>query len=102
MTGERIVQPEIARARQAEDRKVGEFTGGKHAEVGKAKHAGPVDGGPPHHLLDGGGVGALGGAVGVPGAVHLADHVGGFVRRRAVDRERHRSAQRRDRYRASR
>jgi hypothetical protein len=29
--------------------------------------------------------------MGVPGAVHLADHVGGLVRSRAVDRERHRA-----------
>ena len=67
--------------------------GSEHADVGKAEHAGAVHGRPPHHLLDCGRARAFGRPVGVPGAVHLADHVGELVRGRAVDREGNRAAQ---------
>src|SRR5260370_32995117 len=41
-SNERIVQAEIARMRQVEDRKVGELAGSDHATILEAEHAGPI------------------------------------------------------------
>ena len=93
-SNERIVQAEIARMRQVEDRKIGELAGNDHATILEAEHAGAIGARPAHHVLDGDRAGALDRPVRVPSAVHFTDHVGGLVGGRAVDRERDRASQR--------
>ena len=88
---QRIVQAAIARMGEIEDRDVGERAGRDDTDVGKAEHAGAARARPAHDVLDAHGGRALYRTMHVPGAVHLADHVGGFVRCGAVDRERSRS-----------
>jgi hypothetical protein len=89
---ERIVQTEIARMRQVEDRKIGKLARGNHAAILEAEHAGTISARPAHDVFDRHRAGALGGTVGMPGAMHFTDHVGGLVRGRAIDRERNRAA----------
>src|SRR5215467_15637989 len=77
-SNERIVQAEIARMRQIEDRKVGELAGSDHASILEAEHAGAVGARPAHHVLDRDRAGALDRPVRVPSAMHFTDHVGGL------------------------
>ena len=73
------MQAEIARMRQLEDSKIREHAGGDDAGLLEAQNVRAVDTAPPHHVLDAHGGRPFGGAMDVPGAVHLADHVGGLV-----------------------
>src|SRR6476660_9891125 len=76
---QRVMQAEIARMRQLEDGKIGKLAGGENAGLLEAQNARAVDAAPPHYVLDAHGTRSFGGPMDVPGAVHLADHVGGFV-----------------------
>src|SRR3989442_13158323 len=78
-SNERIVQAEIARMRQVEDRKIGELAGSDHATIPEAEHAGAVGAPPAHHDLDADRAGPLDPPAGVPSAVHFTDHVCALV-----------------------
>ena len=97
---QRVAQAEIAGMRELEDGDVRELARRDDAGMLEAlQNACAVGAAPTHDLLDAQGSSALGGAMDVPGRVHFADHVGGFVGGRAVDRKRHVAAQRREPFR---
>ena len=89
----RIVHAEMARLVEIEDGDIRLLPGRQRTDLRQTEHARAACRCPMHHVLGRHRIGALDGAMGVPGAVHLADHVGGFVGGRAVDAKRDRAAQ---------
>src|SRR6516165_9124393 len=92
-TDQRIVQPEIAGMREVEDGDIGELSRGEHAGFVEAEDARAIGGPPAYNLFNAYGGCTLHSTVGVPGAVHLANHIGGFVRGSTVNREGHSAAE---------
>ena len=89
----RVVQAEVSLLVERVHRDVGREARCDAADAVEAEHACAAAGAPVHHVLDGRGGGARPCPFHEPRHVRLRDHVGGFVRRRAVDAQRdHRAA----------
>ncbi len=77
---------------QIEDGDVGLLPRRQRADLRQPQHARASRRRPVHDVFCGYGIGTFDGPMGMPTAVHLADHVGGFVGGRTVDAKRNRAA----------